>query len=234
MFNIDSRHTVIDLETYATTPDAAVFAVAAVTFTYSDLINSEYSKDNPTLLIPETTAQNYWLIDPNDVQGARDKSTTDWWGEQSDYLKELLFNGFDLKTGEKKNSVYFEAMWPELLSQITGDQADLSNVYLWGNGAAFDNAILRYQLHYRNLRRSEGSLPLEYPVHYRNDRCLRTFLDTGRGIVDVPGVYFDKSLADYVAENNLVKHHPLHDCLMEYYMLLNMFKAIDETLEGVY
>lgn len=43
-----------------------------------------------------------------------------------------------------------------------------NDVYLWGNGILFDNNILRTQM---------VNAGLSYPIHYRNDRDMRTIVE---------------------------------------------------------
>ena len=130
----------LDLETMGNGPTAAIIAIGAVEF---DLQAKTLGREF------------YEVVDLDSAMkagGTVDASTILWWMQQSDAARAAfkrpgididlalrLFAGFALECG--------------------------ASVAVWGNGAAFDNVVLRsaYQ-----------RLDLTPPWSFRNDRCFRT------------------------------------------------------------
>ena len=71
-----SYHIQVDIETLATTNNAAVIAVGMCAFTLNDILESQ-------LL----------LIDPRLAIGHRDPKTLAWWNEQDASIREHMFSG---------------------------------------------------------------------------------------------------------------------------------------------
>ena len=134
------RHIMLDLETMGTAPGSAVVQIGAVEF-------SIYKLGDPLLITItlESCVSAGMRIDP---------STVMWWMKQSDVAREsLVSTAVSVRDG----------------LQSFADWVGKERVCIWGDGAAFDNALLASA--YRACR-----MPL--PWHYSGDRCFRTMKET--------------------------------------------------------
>jgi exodeoxyribonuclease VIII len=138
----------LDLETMGTGPDAAIVAIGAVEF-------SDYERRGDHF---------YALIDLASsvaAGGIMDPSTVRWWMQQSDHARADI-------TGKNPLNIY---MALRRFAEFAASHG--SEVRIWGNGAAFDNVILR-QAYIR--------AGIEPPWKYSNDRCYRTVAATRKDI----------------------------------------------------
>lgn len=110
------KRVAVDIETLATTPNAAIISVGMVI------------QDD---LDPTTRISEIWRIEPMLSVGDRDPETLKWWGEQDEIVKRVSFLGTDTPV-EVCNSIN---SW--LQSHI--GEAD---VRYYANPARFDFAIL--------------------------------------------------------------------------------------------
>jgi exodeoxyribonuclease VIII len=135
-----AKHIMCDLETLGTGPNAAVLSVALVVFDDDDkmfqTVDSYYGKTNKKT-----------------ITGDIDAGTVMWWMEQSDAARS------ELRTDSSTSPEY------KVARDVSEFLRDHSDALLWGNGASFDNVILRSLLKRHNL---------EWPIKYSNDRCYRT------------------------------------------------------------
>ena len=125
----------LDLETMGNSANAAIVAIGAVRF--NDI---------------EVTDEFYIVIDlvSSVASGLEiEASTVMWWMKQSD----------DARKQFERDGVALQKALMQFAEWI-GEDAEL-----WGNGAAFDNAILS------NAYRKCG---IEQPWKFWNDRCYRT------------------------------------------------------------
>ena len=131
----------VDLETLGNGNSAVIIAVGAVKF-------------DPDLktVDPDTF---YTLVDPQSCVDAglqMDVSTVMWWLRQSDEAREAL-------RPDDLNKPHLHGVLASLMDWYAGD------LPTWGNGATFDNVILR------NAYKAVG---MEAPWSFWNDRCYRT------------------------------------------------------------
>lgn len=130
----------VDLETLGTSPNAAIVAIGACEFD-EHTIGREF----------------YRIVDlasAVEAGGVVDASTILWWLKQSDVARAEL--------QRKGEDIY------DVLQSFRAWLLDLSpdgDLEIWGNGATFDNVILRSA--YTRLKMSA-------PWSYRDDRCFRT------------------------------------------------------------
>ena len=130
----------LDLETLGTSNNAAIVAIGAVAF-------NARTDDPPR-------ASFYAQIDiQSNLDAGRTVtgSTIKWWMEQSDAARKATFGGLSdapLKETLETFNLFLKAQ--------PGDLA------LWGNGATFDNVILR------SAYNAVGVIPA---WHYRDDKC---------------------------------------------------------------
>lgn len=145
-----SKHVMIDLETLGTTPFSAILSLGAVKFDPND----------PT----DKGEALYVLVDPISCtkHGLRmDADTVMWWmqPERAAARQEFLDGlKYDLQTMCAGFVNWFSP--PE--QRVDGKIVSLP---VWGNGAAFDNVILR------SAFQAAG---VEPPWSFHDDRCFRT------------------------------------------------------------
>ncbi len=139
------RDIMVDLETMGTGPDAAIIAIGAVAFNEDKLSDSEF----------------YEVVDLQssvDVGLKIDPSTVLWWMKQSDDARQALFRA---GSSDLYSVLYRFANWIEDVTSGTAKK----DRRVWGNGATFDNMILRTAF---NLTEE----PLRW--EYYGDLCYRT------------------------------------------------------------
>lgn len=163
-------HVMIDLETMGTGNDAAIVALGAVKFDPrgSGLLDAFYTRvDLGSSLAAGLT-----------VNG----STVDWWMHKDrDAAREALFASEGMPLWEVLTG--FNDWFYTEPSEVLG---------VWGNGATFDNVILRTAC---------DKLKVKCPWSFRQDRCYRTL----------------KSLAPTVpiVAGEGVAHHALDDAVVQ-------------------
>jgi len=138
----------IDLETMSNKPDAPIVAIGAVFFNPStgELGESFYRAVNL-----KSSVEHGGVIDPGTVM---------WWMNQSDEARSAIFNA---------DYVGINTALSELNTFIR-DQSDPGKLKVWGNGASFDNVI---------LRASYARAYIPCPWNYWNDRDVRTIVAIG-------------------------------------------------------
>ena len=142
-------HVMLDLETMGNGANSAIIAIGAVAF--DDMgINSRFY-------------EQVSLASCVGIGLECDASTIMWWMQQSDEARSA-FRGND-KAGHIRG----------VLAQFAKWFVDVGGAEVWGNGAAFDNAILS------NAYRKSGTVQ---PWKFWNDKCYRT----------IKGLYPDVSL----------------------------------------
>lgn len=133
----------LDLETMGTGSTAAICAIGAVEF---DLESGKLGREFYTIIDLESSVA---------AGGVIDASTVLWWLKQSAEARaELYSNGIDIEIALARFSHW--------LDECGCDPMELC---IWGNGAAFDNVILR------SAYKKAG---LETPWEFWGDRCYRT------------------------------------------------------------
>lgn len=154
------RNIMIDLETLSTSSNAAIVSIGAVEF-------------DEILGITNTFYVNI------DIQSCLNKglevsgSTIKWWMKQDKEAKRALFT----------DPVSLKEALIEFKTWIV---AGPKNIQVWGNGAAFDNVV---------LKNAYSKFNSEAPWHYTADRCYRTMK------CSFPN--FDMDTTDGVAHNAL-------------------------------
>lgn len=149
----------LDLETLGPRPGSAILAIGAVKFADGEIVAEFYEPISLTSCV-----ECGLTIDP---------ATIAWWMEQADEARRAAFreDARPLRWALERFSAWLGR--PPL--------------ELWGNGAAFDNALLAEAYH-------RAGMPL--PWSYRQDRCYRTV--AAHSEVTIP-------------DDDGTKHHALHD-----------------------
>lgn len=178
---MSTNHIMVDLETLSTQPNAMILSIGAVAF---DINNPEFTltEDNSfyrvidfELLGQSTNPTKYHI----------DLSTIKWWFGQSQEARQHLLS----------NDVFELSCALQDLSEFMRDN---ESIYLWGNGANFDNEILRHAFVSENI---------EPPWKYYNDRCYRTIKGLNPNIPRV---------------KPYIPHHALHDAAAQTEHLLKI------------
>lgn len=138
------NHLMIDLETLGTSSNAVVVSISAVVF---DMSTGEIGEEFEIGLDKDQQLLKGGVID---------EDTVNWWAEQSDEAKAELERLVKIDVDEALNSF---ATW--LKNQFKAP----SKVKMWGNGATFDNVIVR------NLFERHG---IKIPIPYYCDKDVRT------------------------------------------------------------
>lgn len=132
------KHIMLDLETLGTRPDAAIISIGAVVFDphSGELGNAFYQQVDMSSSL---------------TTGTVDGDTLKWWLSRGVAARRAITGPGDTLAA--------------VLQAFTGFVSQVPNAHVWGNGAAFDNVVLRsaYQ-----------SLNIEAPWAYNRDRCYRT------------------------------------------------------------
>lgn len=135
----------IDLETMDNVPSAAIVTIGAV------------QCDLTTGALGEEFYRVVELKDQEKLGMTILPETLYWWMGQSDAARQALI------VPGRENIVDMCALFTKWVESLGSPD----NFRLWGNGASFDNAILRYA--YRQL-------DMEFPIKFWNDRDMRTIV----------------------------------------------------------
>lgn len=162
----------LDLETLATSPDSVILTFGAIKF-------------NPFNSNEEITDGLYFRIDVDEqiALGRHiDQGTVDWWGKQSEAVREEALGEQD-RTG-------LEQFTKELNKFIVGVDR------IWAQGPVFDIVILENL--YRQLKK-----PTPWPYYLIRDSrtLLKALGDTRSG-----GAMLHNALADCVSQAQAIQH----------------------------
>ncbi|HBA7002630.1 TPA: exonuclease [Escherichia coli] len=140
-------HLMIDLETMGKNPDAPIISIGAIFFDpQTGYMGPEFSK----------------TIDLETAGGVIDRDTIKWWLKQSREAQSAIMT----------DEIPLDDALLQLREFIDENSGEFF-VQVWGNGANFDNVILR-----RSYERQE----IPCPWRYHNDRDVRTIVELGKAI----------------------------------------------------
>ncbi|MXF06731.1 exonuclease [Escherichia coli] len=143
-------HLMIDLETMGTNTNAPIVVIGAVFFA------PQTGEIGPVFYIVIN------LTDAMNTGAVPDGGTIEWWLTQSSEARSaILADRVKLKDGLLR------------FREFIDEHSDEKFVQVWGNGATFDNAI---------LRTSYERLSIPCPWRYYNDRDMRTIIELGNTI----------------------------------------------------
>lgn len=150
--NDDYRHLMVDLETMGNKSNAPIVSIGAVFF-------------NPNT--GNTGAEFYTAVSLESsmlLGGVPDAGSIIWWLKQSPEARSAIAMADTMPL--------IDAL--ELFSDFISENSDAGpDVQVWGNGASFDNVILRSSYDRANI---------ECPWKFRNDRDVRTMTELGKAI----------------------------------------------------
>ncbi|HBC5267673.1 TPA: 3'-5' exoribonuclease [Escherichia coli] len=140
-------HLMIDLETMGKNPDAPIISIGAIFFDpQTGDMGPEFSK----------------TIDLETAGGVIDRGTIKWWLKQSREAQSAIMT----------DEIPLDDALLQLREFIDENSGEFF-VQVWGNGANFDNTI---------LRRSYERQGIPCPWRYYNDRDVRTIVELGKAI----------------------------------------------------
>lgn len=172
-----SKHVMIDFETLSTQPNAVVLSLGAVSFDADGFDERTFYTN-----IDRNSCINLGMhIDP---------STVEWWQQQSKEAQMALL--------VQPVRPLFDAMklFNDWVHEVNGE-------FLWGNGADFDNPILRTCF---------NKLYADIPFKPWAGRCYRT-------IKNIPGM-------PKMSKREGVHHNALDDAMSQALHLIEMNKVI--------
>ncbi len=141
------HHLMIDLETMGKNPDAPIISLGAIFFDpQTGEMGPEFSK----------------TIDLDTAGGVIDRNTIKWWLKQSREAQSAIMT----------DEIPLDDALLQLREFIDENSGEFF-VQVWGNGANFDNTI---------LRRSYERQGIPCPWRYYNDRDVRTIVELGKAI----------------------------------------------------
>ncbi|HDZ1287254.1 TPA: 3'-5' exoribonuclease [Klebsiella pneumoniae] len=150
---IDYVHVMVDMETMGKKPNAPIVSIGAVLF------------DPATGILGETFYKVVSLESAVSWGAEIDPSTVIWWLKQSSEARSAIVNDDAIKLDDAL------LMFTDFVEEnVTGGR---KKAQVWGNGATFDNTI---------LRSSFDLACLDCPWDYWNDRDVRTMVELGRAI----------------------------------------------------
>lgn len=185
----------VDIETLGNKIDSTIIQISAVSFDiHSGKIHETFNEVAD--------------ISKNESKVNVTGSTLQWWiNTNSELFSELLTKGEQSSEDVTRN-------FHTWLVGIVSDQKDL---YLWGNGILFDNAIIRHKFE---------SIGLDYPIFYRNDRDVRTILELASNKLEI----LERVLRDSIYDKELVAHDAFNDVINQVALVTHCYKVL--TAEG--
>jgi len=170
---MSNTHIMVDIETLGTSPRSVIFSVGAIKIKDAKIAGEFLG--NPSI---ESSLDSGFKIEAK---------TLKWWMTQSDEAR-LQFNQ---STGSLR----------ETLRDFTYWAGPSKSLYLWGNGADFDNT---------HLAEAYKACKMDVPWNFWNSRCFRT----------LKGLFPDSKIPLKVG----TKHHALNDALAQAHHLIQIFK----------
>ncbi|MEG8393547.1 3'-5' exoribonuclease [Klebsiella pneumoniae] len=150
---IDYVHVMVDLETMGKKHNAPIVAIGAVVF---DPATGSIGESFYKVVCFESSVNWGAVIDP---------STVIWWLKQSSEARSAIVNDDAIPLLDAL------LQFREFVSDNVAGGSKKAQV--WGNGASFDNSI---------LRSSYDCIAEDYPWEYWNDRDVRTMVEIGQAI----------------------------------------------------
>lgn len=149
----DYVHVMVDLETMGKKHNAPIVAIGAVVF---DPATGSIGESFYKVVCLESSVNWGAVIDP---------STVIWWLKQSSEARSAIVNDDAIPLQDAL------LQFREFVSDNVAGGSKKAQV--WGNGASFDNSI---------LRSSYDCIAEDYPWEYWNDRDVRTMVELGQAI----------------------------------------------------
>ena len=141
-------HIMTDIETLGLRNEATIIQIAGIAF---DIETGEHISEFD--MVADIGKNENMEVDGG---------TLKWWLDTDADLLKMLLN----KRGTVSSDDLIREFHDWMIS--LSNHPNYEDLVLWGNGPMFDNAKLKYHMERLGLR---------YPIHYKNDRDVRTILD---------------------------------------------------------
>ncbi|AMO48853.1 Exodeoxyribonuclease VIII-like protein [Enterobacter sp. FY-07] len=146
-------HLMVDIEAMGSNPNAPIVSIAAVFF------------DPATSCIGAQFYQAVSLASSMSFGGQADADTIIWWLKQSSEARAAITGDDAIGLLEAVESL------ADFIAENSANSSD--TVQIWGNGATYDNVI---------LRRAFVQTDTPFPTPFWNDRDVRTIVELGRAV----------------------------------------------------
>lgn len=152
------KNIMLDLETMGNGSNAAIVSIGAVFF---DPLTGETGEEFYEVISLKSSAQ----------YGELDASTVQWWMNQSDEARAIFKAKSQVPLLSALNAF---SCW--IHDHCARNEKNKPDAIVWGNGASFDNVILR------NAYKASHQIE---PWFFANDRDVRTVVDLGRNLRNI-------------------------------------------------
>jgi hypothetical protein len=171
----------IDLETLSTSNNPVILQLAAVAFNIETGV--VYRKYNMYISLKSCL----------DVGLRIDANTLEWWTRQDNNLFQQVLSG----KKQLKQTLNDFNKW--LTSVTIENQSTKEQIHLWGNGILADNTW---------LKSAYEACDMIYPIHFLNDRDIRTLLEIAAKRADIS----TNDIRNKIPQQG-EKHNALNDAL---------------------
>lgn len=176
----------VDIETLGIDVDSTIIQVAAASFDMkTGRIIDTFQK------IADITKNE----SPINVTGG----TLQFWMNTDPTLLKTLLNDGELSSEDVLRELN---EWILEQTEISRGTAERGDVYLWGNGILFDNRMIQHQME---------SIGIEYPIHFRKDRDVRTIVDLASTKLSI----LEYDLKQSLVRNDLHHHNAMDDVIYQ-------------------
>lgn len=190
----------VDIETLGKKSNSTIFQIAAIAF---DIKTGE-TIDTFNLVADISRNGDNMVVDGDTLQ---------WWLNTDALLLKKLLTEHD--------NISSENMLRQFHAWITcfeNDKRKREDIYLWGNGILFDNKMIQQQLN--QLR------GFDYPIHYKNDRDVRTILD----LASAKTGFSEKQLKAIHHNPLLIAHDAIDDCKQQINLVVGCYDILTSKL----
>lgn len=171
---------VVDIETLGNEPGCTIFQIAAIAFDIkTGKIIKQFNK-----IADLSIAKDFLKVNG---------STLIWWLQTN---KELLTELLTTKDCSPYSLIDNFYKWLLLL------KSDYKEVYMWGNGILFDNAL---------IKQAFKDVNINYPIDYNKDRDIRTIVELACNKIGIS----EKEFREQNKTTDAKMHNALSDCECE-------------------
>lgn len=191
----DVKHIMMDLETMGTVPGCAILSIGCVVMDFDTLSLGEQFYTHVSLA---DSLENHFLEE--------DADTKKWWADKTPEARQVLF---DANSADAPKLV---AVMESLNEWLLSIGATVRKTRLYGNGADFDNPILRVAYHAAKVQ------PFGSKQGFFGGRCYRTL----KTLDELFGPTFVAPKMERVGEH----HNALDDAKSQALHLIEIVRAV--------
>lgn len=159
----------VDLETLGARPGCAILSIGAVSFDNRMLGETFYA------VVARNDQRIYGLEE--------DPNTLEWWSKQSEESKKIVDQAMSGEAWTLRATLEAFNQYVERHIVMNGGR----DIFIWGNGSDFDNAILAV---------CYAKVNLKMPWPFWNNRCYRTLKSLRPGVKMIRGGVHHNALDD--------------------------------------